>query len=620
MTSSSMAMQMPFDHIMWGENGPAGNHMIKRATTSSASTATILSGSVVPASSSSASPTTPASGSSTTSKAPDSACTNSPLTRSCWGNGFSIATDFDKKWPNTGKTVSYNIEVTNTTCNPDGNGSKLCFLFNNQYPGPTIRANWGDMISVTVKNSLQNNGTSIHWHGIRQLGTTSQDGVNGITECPLAPGDTKTYLFQATQFGTSWYHSHYSAQYGDGLIGQIIIDGPATANYDIDLGAYPINEWYHNNTAFQLEDIANQNLQNHQGPPVPDTILVNGKNKNSAGAGAYDVQTITKGKKYRLRLINSSVDSQIRVSLDNHPFTVITSDFVPIKPFTTNWILLAIGQRYDVVFTANQAPGNYWFRAEVAADCASANSFYGRSVFTYSTVTSATPATTSTTPDSVCQPESVIVPYVSNMVPNTTFLSQVKDLEVDIDQVQVTTNGQNIAVWGINLTAIDIDWRDPTLEYVITGNTSYPQTYNLIEIPDEGTWTYWIIQETAGTPAPIPHPIHLHGHDFYVLGNGTGVFDKAVDTPNLNFVNPTRRDVTFLPGGGWLVIAFPADNPGAWLMHCHIAWHVSEGLGVQFLESKNTIPLPDANWNKTCTNWANYYNGNPVYLKDDSGL
>ncbi|KAL9095130.1 MAG: hypothetical protein Q9165_002733 [Trypethelium subeluteriae] len=558
---------------MWGDNGPAGNHMIKRATTSSASTATIL-----------------------------------------------IATDFDKKWPSTGKTVSYNIEVTNTTCNPDGTGSKLCFLFNNQYPGPTIRANWGDMISVTVKNSLQNNGTSIHWHGIRQLGTTSQDGVNGITECPLAPGDTKTYLFQATQFGTSWYHSHYSAQYGDGLIGQIIIDGPATANYDIDLGAYPVNEWYHNNTAFQLEEIANQNLQNHQGPPIPDTILVNGKNKNSAGAGAYDVQTLTKNKKYRLRLINSSVDSQIRVSLDNHIFTVITSDFVPIKPFTTNWILLAIGQRYDVVFTANQAAGNYWFRAEVAGDCASANSFYGRSIFTYSTVTSATPASTSTTSDSVCQPEGVIVPYVSNMVPNTTFLSQVKDLEVDIDQVQVTTNGQNIAVWGINLTAIDIDWRDPTLEYVLTGNTSYPQTYNLIEIPDEGTWTYWIIQETAGTPAPIPHPIHLHGHDFYVLGNGTGVFDKTADTPNLNFVNPTRRDVTFLPGGGWLVIAFPADNPGAWLMHCHIAWHVSEGLGVQFLESKNTIPLPDANWNKTCTNWANYYNGNPVYLKDDSGL
>jgi len=55
-------------------------------------------------------------------------------------------------------------------------------------------------------------------------------------------------------------------------------------------------------------------------------------------------------------------------------------------------------------------------------------------------------------------------------------------------------------------------------------------------------------------------------------------------------------------------------------MHCHISWHISEGLGVQFLESKSTIELPDSAWHQTCTNWDAYYNGNPVYLKDDSGL
>ncbi|KAI9653733.1 MAG: hypothetical protein M1821_006927 [Bathelium mastoideum] len=523
------------------------------------------------------------------------------------------------KWPNTGNTVFYNLEVTNTTCNPDGNGDRICMLFNNQYPGPTIRANWGDWISVTVKNSLQNNGTSIHWHGIRQFQTNSQDGVNGITECPFPPGDTKTYLFQAVQFGTSWYHSHFSAQYGDGLVGTIVIDGPASTNYDIDIGPYPITDWYYN-TVFQIEDIANQNLQNEQSAPEPDTILVNGTNQNADGGGAYNIQTVIAGKKYRLRLINTSVDNSLRASLDNHTFTVITSDFVPIKPFQTNWILLAIGQRYDVVFTANQTAGNYWFRVEAADDCDSSNGFYGRSIFTYSTVASDIPTSNSSTPDSVCQPEGTITPYVSNMVPNTTFLAQLGDFEVDLTESQLTTNGQNIAAWGINLTAIDIDWRDPTLEYVITGNTSYPQVYNLVEIPTPGTWTYWIIQETAGTAVPIPHPMHLHGHDYYILGNGTGVFDRTTDTPNLNFVNPTRRDTTFLPAGGWLVIAFPTDNPGAWLFHCHITWHVSEGLGLQFLESKESIVLPGADWNQTCKNWDSYYNDHPLYLQDDSGL
>jgi FtsP/CotA-like multicopper oxidase with cupredoxin domain len=86
-------------------------------------------------------------------------------------------------------------------------------------------------------------------------------------------------------------------------------------------------------------------------------------------------------------------------------------------------------------------------------------------------------------------------------------------------------------------------------------------------------WSYWIIQkDTAqGTP-PIPHPIHLHGHDFYLLGASAanaGQFTTA-DIAGLNFENPTRRDVAMLPPGGWLVIAFQTNNPGAWLMHCHI--------------------------------------------------
>ena len=75
------------------------------------------------------------------------------------------------------------------------------------------------MISVTVHNNLQDNGTAIHWHGIRQLNSVTMDGTNGLTECPLAPGQSKTYTFQATQFGTTWYHSHFSSQYGDGVLG-----------------------------------------------------------------------------------------------------------------------------------------------------------------------------------------------------------------------------------------------------------------------------------------------------------------------------------------------------------------------------------------------------------------
>ena len=499
----------------------------------------------------------------TSTKVADTSCTNGPHSRACWGDGYSISTDFDEKWPTTGKSVSYTLELTNTTCNPDGNGERDCLLVNNQLPGPTIYANWGDTVSVTVKNSLPNNGTSIHWHGVRQLNTNTQDGTNGLTECPLAPGDTKTYSFKATQYGTSWYHSHFSSQYGDGVFGGVVFEGPATSNYDLDLGVYTIQDWFYQ-TAFQIEAEATANLQTGSAPPPADSILLNGTNKNAAGGGQYGNVQLTLGKTHRLRLINTSVDNAIRVSLDGHPFTVITSDFVPIKPFTTDWVLLAIGQRYDVIITANQTSGNYWFRAEVATDCASSNNFYGRSIFTYSGTQVADPTTSGTTAPNVCHDESPLAPWWNTTVPSSDFSSQVEALYVDIDVQQVTTNNKSIVVWGINLTAIDIDWEKPTLEYVVTSNTSYPHVDNLIELPTAGIWTYWIIQETSGTKVRIPHPIHLHGHDFFILGTGSGVFNTATSPATLNFNNPPRRDTTFLPGGGWVVLAFRTDNPGAW--------------------------------------------------------
>jgi len=82
----------------------------------------------------------------------------------------------------------------------------------------------------------------------------------------------------------------------------------------------------------------------------------------------------------------------------------------------------------------------------------------------------------------------------------------------------------------------------------------------------------------------------------YILGvGGPGNFDVDRDLDKLNFTNPPRRDVHHMPADGWLVIAYPTDNPGAWLMHCHIAFHVAMGLSVQFVERQSEIKLPAKN-------------------------
>lgn len=80
-----------------------------------------------------------------------------------------------------------------------------------------------------------------------------EQDISDISVGPLAPGHSTTYTFQATQFGTSWYHSYASAQYGDGLFGPIVIAGPSSANYDIDMGLRTLSDWYYNYISTQLD-------------------------------------------------------------------------------------------------------------------------------------------------------------------------------------------------------------------------------------------------------------------------------------------------------------------------------------------------------------------------------
>ena len=118
-------------------------------------------------------------------------------------------------------------------------------LVNGAFPGPTIEANWGDTIQVNVHNNITDDpeGTAIHWHGFLHQGMPWEDGAPAVTQCPIAPGKSYTYTIKATLYGTSWYHSHYSAQYSGGLFGPIVIYGPLLdeTKYDTDLGPITLN-------------------------------------------------------------------------------------------------------------------------------------------------------------------------------------------------------------------------------------------------------------------------------------------------------------------------------------------------------------------------------------------
>ena len=154
-----------------------------------------------------------------------------------WGSRTDTNTNPYTGYPNTGVTRNYDFTISRGIIAPDGYQREV-LLVNGAFPGPTIESNWGDKIIVTVHNNITGpaEGTSIHWHGFLQINTPWEDGVPGVTQCPIAPGSSYSYEFVASLYGTSWYHSHYSAQYSGGIAGPIVVYGPSQSKYDIDLG------------------------------------------------------------------------------------------------------------------------------------------------------------------------------------------------------------------------------------------------------------------------------------------------------------------------------------------------------------------------------------------------
>ncbi|KAI0021765.1 multicopper oxidase-domain-containing protein [Xylariomycetidae sp. FL0641] len=564
----------------------------------------------------------------------DTGSCNTPSNRACWSEGFDIHTDYETTIP-TGSLKTFNWEITevNDWQGPDGRTKSMVMLVNGVYPGPTLTADWGDTIQVTIKNSLKTNGTSVHWHGIRQQGTNIQDGVNGVTECPIAPGHSKTYTFRATQYGTSWYHSHFSSQYGNGVWGPIVINGPASLPYDIDLGPYPISDYYLKSADEIVED-----TQHTPAPPPSDNVLFNGKNINPDGPGGeYSQLTLTPGKRHRLRLINPSVEHNYQVSIAGHDLTVIAADFVPVEAYTTGSVFLGVGQRLDVTVDAAAAARpvatSYWMNVTMYAEnrCGASANAYPAAVVRYAGAPAdALPADPGTPPpNSNCRDSLDFTPVVTRQAPLDAFApsADAATLDVTLDAPPASP----LVTWKVNAGSIRVDWDRPVLGYVLEGNTSYPRAENLVVVnssgggADDASWTFWVVENESA----LPHPMHLHGHDFLVLGasaaGAAGAFDAARDGPGLRARNPVRRDVAMLPAAGWLVLAFRADNPGSWLFHCHIAWHVSGGLAVDFLERvEDQVGLVSeedrAAFEDNCAVWREYAATTPPGWQFDSGL
>lgn len=175
-------------------------------------------------------------------------------------------------------------------------------------------------------------------------------------------------------------------------------------------------------------------------------------------------------------------------------------------------------------------------------------------------------------------------------------------------------------MWTLNNTYLWADFSAPTNLLISENDTvHFPPHYEAYYTPDTpDAWMYIVFNDISERNRS--HPMHLHGHDFFLLGIGDGNYSK--DSP-LNLENPPRRDTATWPERGYMVLAFKTDNPGTWLLHCHIAWHSSQGLGLQIIERPEDIEIssPQKEMNRRmCQAWDKYWKNPDTNIQEDSGI
>lgn len=322
------------------------------------------------------------------------------------------------------------------------------------------------------------------------------------------------------QYGTAWWHSHALSQFGDGVRGPIVIHGPATANYDIDMGAIMIDNLF-DNSSHPMSTPATASIVLHVNGTFFHNYILNGANTSpDLKKGRHAFWSVQPGKKHLFRIINSATQSAWALHFDNHKMTVIAADLVPIKPYTTEWLNIGNGQRYEVIVEMNQAADAYFLRAAAQQACPdeSQNDGLGQAngIFLYEGAQLRLPSSTSgrTVKDlKYCadEPLSLLVPWIQKSAGSrTAFEAGVVTLPSG-DRKRVTFNDDGtVWRWLLNLNTITVNYTQPTLQSLADGTSPYDERIpQKIVLPEKNRWVYFIITNLFYAA----HPIHLHGHE-----------------------------------------------------------------------------------------------------------
>jgi FtsP/CotA-like multicopper oxidase with cupredoxin domain len=421
------------------------------------------------------------------------------------------------------------------------------WTFSGALPGPELRLPAGQVLRVRLHNRLPA-ATTIHWHGIALH--NPMDGVPQVTQPPVEPGQGFTYQFTPPDPGTYFYHPHVGVQSDRGLYGPLVVEDPhEPGRYDRE-AVLVLDDWAdgvgpspdrilaslqrggmrhtsklpgmrgmdHGNGGIAMFDSVSP-LGGDTGDVRHPLYLVNGRAPRSP-----TVVQARPHQRLRLRIVNAGADTAFRLALGGHRLTVTHADGFPVRPVTGDALLVGMGERYDLLVDVGDG---------VFPLVAVAEGKGGQALAVVRTGRGATPP--------------------------------VKVRPVELDRVLVTVADLRAA------DAVDLGTRAPTRSYrlvldgdmqryrwTINGTTHHQVAPLDVRVGDR-------VRLVFENRSMMFHPMHLHGHTFQVQRTGRRRPGPRKDTV---IVRPMER----------ITVAFNADNPGRWMLHCHNAYHQAAGM------------------------------------------
>ena len=399
--------------------------------------------------------------------------------------------------------------------------------YEGRVPGPVLRIKQGERLTRRFVNSLPQPST-IHWHGIRIA--NAMDGVPDVTQSAVPPEGDFLYDFVPPDAGTYWYHPHNRTweQMARGLYGALIVEEASPPVVDRD-EVLLIDDWRLAQDATIAEDFGAMMDWSHTGR-IGNWITVNGN-------GAYRLKT-ARNERLRLRLANTANARTFVLDLRGVEGWVVALDGQPLlEPEAAGRIILAPAQRADLIVDVTGTPGSEAGLISVERDG-------GYSIGAFDIGESAR--------ENRLQAPSPLTP---NPVRAPGPLGNARKVRLHME------GGAMGGMRGARMDGRMMGMR----ELVNAGKVwAFNGQANMPDAP--------LVTASAGEPVRIemindtawPHAMHLHGHHFQRVTDG-----KAVGP---------LRDTLLVDANGTDEIAFLADNPGDWLLHCHMLEHSASGM------------------------------------------